>query len=170
VEIEKSYPRCGPQSVNWINVTYILQLSTHSRRVVGCCQHQVAIICQKRESRPAEILFYDAMLLWSICMQDNVMVQSHPIFLRSGLPWIIWHQQNNLVLNDLQWSIEKNTSSHLGHLARLCRIEWKRTLLDLEKAPNVAYQYVFNGFNSAWGVKGLIVTRSNLVITWEVGP
>ena len=34
----------------------------------------------------------------------------------------------------------------------------------LEKAPDVAYQDVLNEFISTWGVKGLIVTRSNLVV------
>ena len=40
--------------------TYILQLSTHSTRAAVCCQHRVAILCQKRESRLVEMLFFDA--------------------------------------------------------------------------------------------------------------
>jgi hypothetical protein len=43
-------------------------------------------------------------------------------------------------------------------------IEWKRTLSDLEKGPDVAYQDVLKKFDSIWAVKGLIVTRSNLVV------
>ena len=39
-------------------------------------------------------------------------------FLRSGIPWNIWHQWNDLVFNALQTHWE-NTSSQLGHLARL---------------------------------------------------
>ena len=45
------------------------------------------------------------------------------------------------------------------------RIEWKQTFSDLEKALGVAYHDVLSEFDSIWGVKGLIVTRSNLVVT-----
>ena len=38
---------------------------------------------------------------------------------------------------------------------------WKRP-------PDVAYQDVLNEFDSTGGVEGLIVTRSNLVVTWRV--
>ena len=31
-------------------------------------------------------------------------------------------------------------------------------------------KYVLNEFDSTWGVKGLIVTHSNLVVTWKVRP
>ena len=47
-------------------------------------------------------------------------------------------------------------------------IEWKRALSDLEMAPDVAYQDILNKFDSSWGVKGLIVIWSNLVVTWKV--
>jgi len=50
------------------------------------------------------------------------------------------------------------------------RIEWKWTLRDLEKAPDVAYHDILNNFDLIWGVKGLIVTRSNLVVTWKDRP
>ena len=46
------------------------------------------------------------------------------------------------------------------------RVEWKRTLNDLEEAPDVAYQGILKEFDSTWGVKNLIVTQSNLVVTW----
>jgi hypothetical protein len=36
---------------------------------------------------------------------------------------------------------------------------------DLEMAQGVAYQDVLNEFGSIWEVKGLIVTRSNSMIT-----
>lgn len=42
--------------------------------------------------------------------------------------------------------------------------------MGLEKAPDVAYQDVLNGFDSTWGVKGLIETHSNLVAVWKVRP
>ena len=46
------------------------------------------------------------------------------------------------------------------------KIEWKRTLKDLEEDLDVAYKDVLNKFDSTWGVKNLIMTRSNLVVTW----
>ena len=45
------------------------------------------------------------------------------------------------------------------------KIEWQQTLSDLEKASDVTFQDVFNEFDLIWGVKGLIVTWSNLVVT-----
>lgn len=50
------------------------------------------------------------------------------------------------------------------------RIKWQWTLSNLEKAPNVAYQDILDEFDSVRGVKVLIVTRSNFVVTWKVGP
>ena len=41
------------------------------------------------------------------------------------------------------------------------RIEWKRTLTDLGKAPDLAYYDIPNTFSLIWEVKGLIVTWSN---------
>ena len=39
--------------------------------------------------------------------------------------------------------------------------------MDLEEAPDVAYQDVLEEFDLVWCVKGLIVTWSNLVVTWK---
>ena len=50
------------------------------------------------------------------------------------------------------------------------RIELKQTLSDLEKALDVAYQDVLSEFDLTWGVKGLIMIRSNLVVTRKVRP
>jgi hypothetical protein len=50
------------------------------------------------------------------------------------------------------------------------RIEWKWTLKDLKEAPNVAYQDILKEFDLTWGVKNLIVTKSNLVVTWMDKP
>ena len=49
-------------------------------------------------------------------------------------------------------------------------IEWNRTLEDLEKAPDVAYQDFLNECDLTWGVKGLIVTRNSLVVTGKLMP
>ena len=91
-------------------------------------------------------------------------------FLRSGLPWSIWHEQNNMVFNALQWPVDKTHQVIWDTLQDYGRIEWKQTLSYLTKAPDVAYQDV-NEFDSIQGgVKGLIVTRTNLVVMWKVGP
>lgn len=42
--------------------------------------------------------------------------------------------------------------------------EWQRTPHDLEKVPNVAYDNVLNDFDLVWCLKGLIVTRTNLLV------
>ena len=43
-------------------------------------------------------------------------------------------------------------------------------LPNLEKALDIAYQGVLDDLDSIWGVKGLIVTHSNLVVMWKVKP
>jgi hypothetical protein len=87
---------------------------------------------------------------------------------RSGLPWSIWHQRKDMISNALQWPIEKTHQLIWNALQDYGRTEWKWTLLDLDKAPDIAYQDVLNEFDSRWGVKGLIVTRSNLVVAWKI--
>ena len=84
--------------------------------------------------------------------------------------WIIWRQRNDLVFNILQWHVEKTCQVIWDALQDYGRIEWKQTLLHLEKALDVAYQDVLKEFDLTWGVKGLIMTRSNLVVTWKVRP
>ena len=91
-------------------------------------------------------------------------------FLRSGLPWIIWRQQNDLVFNNLLCPIEKTRQIIWDPWQDYGRIGWKQTLKDLEEAPDVAYQDVLNELDSMWGVKNLIVTRSNLVVNWMDRP
>ena len=54
------------------------------------------------------------------------------------------------------------------------RIEWQRTLAILEMTLDAAYQDILNEFDltlgEGGGLKGLIVTRSNLGVTWKVRP
>ena len=50
------------------------------------------------------------------------------------------------------------------------RLNWQWTLYDLEKALGVAYRDVLNEFGLIWCAKGLIVTRSNLSVTWKIRP
>ena len=67
----------------------------------------------------------------------------------------------------MQWPIEKTRQVIWDALQDYGRIEWKRTLNNLEKAPDVAYQDILKKFDLTWGVKGLIVTQSNLVVMWK---
>lgn len=50
----------------------------------------------------------------------------------------------------------------------LSLIEWQRTLEALKKTHVVAYDDVFEDFGKVWCVKGLIATRSNLVMSWKI--
>lgn len=38
------------------------------------------------------------------------------------------------------------------------------------KGPSGAYQDVLNEFDSIWGAKDLIMTRSNLMVKWKARP
>ena len=50
------------------------------------------------------------------------------------------------------------------------QIEWQDTVKDLRKALNIAYQDVLDELDSIWCVEGLIVTHTNLMVTWKIGP
>jgi hypothetical protein len=76
-----------------------------------------------------------------------------------------------LVSNNLQWSIEKTRQVIWDALHDYGRIKWKHTLRDSGKTMDVAYHDVLNKLDLTWGgVKGLIVTRGNLIITWKDKP
>ena len=49
-------------------------------------------------------------------------------------------------------------------------LEWQRTLQDLDKAPDIAYENVLSSFDKDWCVKGLIVTHKDLVVTLKFRP
>ena len=84
---------------------------------------------------------------------------------------LICMREFNLIMNKiLQWPIEKTRLVIWDALHDYDRIKWKRILADLEKAMEVAYQDVLYEFDSTWVVKGLIMTYSNLVVTWKVRP
>ena len=72
-----------------------------------------------------------------------------------------------MVINDLHWFIVKTRQVIQDTLQDYGRIEWKQTLSSMKKAHDVAYQDVLNKFHWTWGVKGLIVTRSFLVVNVE---
>jgi hypothetical protein len=87
--------------------------------------------------------------------------------MRSGLLWITWRQQNDSIFNNMQWVIEKTRQVIWDALQYYARIEWKRTMRDLEEALDVAYDHdVLTEFVSTWGVTNLIMTQSNLVVMW----
>ena len=75
-----------------------------------------------------------------------------------------------MVFNNMQWPIKKTRQVIWDTLQDYGRIEWNWALKDLEKASDVAYQDVRNEFDLTWGIKGLIESRSNLVITWKDRP
>jgi hypothetical protein len=58
-------------------------------------------------------------------------------FLRSGHPWILWHQPNDLVFNAPQWQVEKTHQAVWDTLLDYGRIEWKQIVTDLEKPRKV---------------------------------
>lgn len=84
--------------------------------------------------------------------------------------WIIWCQRNDLIFNNIVWPKEKTHQVVLDALLDYGCIEWQYILKDLQKARDVANQYVFDEFDSVWCVKGLFVIRSNLIVTWKVWP
>lgn len=50
------------------------------------------------------------------------------------------------------------------------KIKLQNTLKDLVKTPNVAYQDVLDKFDEVWGVRCLVLSHSNLVMTCKVKP
>ena len=64
----------------------------------------------------------------------------------------------------------KNMTSYVEFPTCYGRLEWQRTLNELGKAPDFAYQENLREFDIIWCVKGLTVTRRNLVVTWKVRP
>lgn len=62
-------------------------------------------------------------------------------FLWSNLPWIIWRQHNDLVLNSTKWNVEKDHEAN-GTLNDYGRFEEQRMLKDLAEALDVAIDTV----------------------------
>lgn len=90
----------------------------------------------------------------------------------SCLPWIIWCQRNDLVLNNMQWSVHKTWPVVWDTLQDYGRGQVETDSYASGKG-DVDYHDNLNEFNSIKGhkgVKGLDVTRSNFVVTWKVRP
>jgi hypothetical protein len=100
---------------------------------------------------------------------------------------IIWCQRNDQNLNALPRPVKKLHQVVWDSLLGYGRLEWQRTLMVLEKTLDVAYEDVLKvcqkkkkknkkkedvlkEFDNVWRVKGLIVTRIHLVVTWKVRP
>ena len=89
-------------------------------------------------------------------------------FLRSSLPWIIWWQWSDVDLINCNGPLRKHVKSFgmpckfMGGLnGNGCLGTWKKPQM---------WPIIFNKFNLTWGVKGLIVTQSDLVVTWKDRP
>lgn len=52
-----------------------------------------------------------------------------------GLPWIVWRQWNDLILNNKAWPIEKMHHVVWDALLDFGRLEWQHTLKDPKKKP-----------------------------------
>ena len=64
--------------------------------------------------------------------------------------------------------IQHTKNSNLVKVNIYTCMEWE--LKSLCYFPDVAYQDVLNEFDSTWGVKGLMMIRSNLIVTWKDRP
>ena len=107
--------------------THVVQLSTRSTRVAICCQHHLVTLA------PQISFFFDAMPLWPTFVQDTQTAQSNLVLLEE--PSIVDYRAPTEWFG-VQWCAmvhSENTSSHLDTLHGYGKIEWKRTLMDLER-------------------------------------
>ena len=131
----------------------------------SCIGHLLHNICQAMNGENQLLVITDELVSMMQCFFDQPLCKTLKrfsriwFFLRSGLPWIIWRQRNNLDFNVVQWSIEKMHQVIQDALQDYSRIKRKRTLSDLEKGLDVAYQNILKEFDSLWGVKGLIMSH-----------
>ena len=167
--IDKSCPHFGPQLVVSIeSVFYNCPLVQHGWRYASNIIWQ--LFANKRNLGPHNSFSMVQCLFDEPLCKILKMFNCIWFFLRSGLPWIIWRQRNNLVINNMQWHVEKTRKVIWDALQDYGWIEWKQTLKDLEEALDVAYQDVLKDFDTTWRVKKLIVIHSNLVVTWMDRP
>ena len=75
-----------------------------------------------------------------------------------------------MVFNALQWPLKKTHQVVWDSLLDYGRLEWQWTLMDLDIAPDVAYKDVREVSDNVWCAKDLIVTYSNIVVTWKARP
>lgn len=70
-----------------------------------------------------------------------------------------------MIFNNILWPLEKVRQVVEDPMMDYGRIEWKHTIRDLAKAPDIAYDDILDNFDSNGCVKWLIVTFSVLVVT-----
>ena len=73
-----------------------------------------------------------------------------------------------LKTNTTHWPVGKQHQVVWDSLINYGILEWQRTLRDLKKVLDDAYDDFLREFDKVWCVKGLIVTHTNLVVTWKV--
>ena len=72
------------------------------------------------------------------------------------------------VFDAMQWPIEKTRQAIRDTLQDYGRIEWQWTFLDLERPQTMLTKMSLTNSIQIWGIKGLSVTWSNLVVTWKI--
>ena len=108
-KIDKSCPHCGPQSMELVELVehmfFSCLLAQQGWRYVANIMYQHLAKRGNlgvRKSFPMIQCLFDQPL-WKTRKQFSRTW----FFLRSGVPWIIWRQQHDMVFNALQWPIEK---------------------------------------------------------------
>ena len=172
LNLDGDQPKLPPlwPSVGGNGGAHVLHFSPYSTRVDICCEHHLEILYGKKILNLRKFFFMLQCLFDQPLCKTLTQFSRNWLFLRSGLPWIIWRQRYDLISNRLQWSIEKTLQIIWDTLQDYGRIEGKWTPRDLEKAVDVAYHDILNNFDLIWGVKGLIVTQSSLIILWKDRP
>jgi hypothetical protein len=122
VEIDQSCPHCGPQSVESVeHMFYSCPLAQQVWRYAANIVWQ--LFAKKGHLGPRKSF---SMLQ---CLFDQPLCKTLKwfnriwFFLRSGLPWIIWLQRNDLIFNKLQLPIEKTRQIIWDALQDYGRIE-----------------------------------------------
>lgn len=102
---------------------------------------------------------------------DHHSIESHLCCLKNRPNFILYHFSHSYDIDLCARLLSGSIAFGFFLISGLPWIIWRqRTLEDLEKAPDVVYEDVLNEFDSTWGSKGLIVTRSNVFVTWKVRP
>ena len=100
IEINKSFPSYGPQSVKLVEHRFFSNpLAQQGWRCATNTMWQ--LFAEKRNLGPRK------PFCMMQCLFDQPLCKTLKwFFLRSGFPWIIWRQQNDLLFNALQRPIE----------------------------------------------------------------
>ena len=124
---------------------------------------------KKRISAHTSFLACCNVFLINLCAKHSNGSSRIWVFLRSGILWIIWWQQSNMIFNRLQWPVEETRQIVWDALQDYGRIEWKRTLRDSKKVLDVAYHNVLNKFDLTWGSKVLLWPEATWSLLGRIG-